>query len=150
MVALMILWRPQRRDYVVSSCRCGPAVFLRLSVAMHIDSKPLLQRIFSPLFASAIMACSITLLAGASVISAVPATAGEYNAVLEIGAQAPQWNELEGVDGQKHSWAEVADARCVVVAFTCNSCPYARDVEDRLIELAREFPAPRSSWWRST
>ena len=69
------------------------------------------------------------------------APAGQYNAVLDIGDEAPQWSELEGVDGKKHSWQDVADARCIVVAFTCNSCPYARDVEDRLIALSKQFPA---------
>jgi peroxiredoxin len=67
------------------------------------------------------------------------ATAGEFNAVLGIGDAAPRWSELEGVDGQRHGWDEVADAPCVVVAFTCNSCPYARDVEDRMIALSKEF-----------
>jgi peroxiredoxin len=75
-------------------------------------------------------------------LSVVPlGYAGQYNAVLDIGDEAPQWKELEGVDGKRHSWTQVADARCVVVAFTCNSCPYARDVEDRLIALTNEFPA---------
>lgn len=68
------------------------------------------------------------------------ASAGQYNAVLSIGDQAPKWENLEGVDGKRHGWADVAAAKCVVVAFTCNSCPYARDVEDRLIELTKEFP----------
>jgi len=66
-------------------------------------------------------------------------TAGEFNAVLSIGDQAPKWSGLEGVDGKQHGWDEVAGAKCVVVAFTCNSCPYARDVEERLIELTKEF-----------
>jgi len=67
--------------------------------------------------------------------------AGEFNAVLSIGDQAPKWSGLEGADGKRHDWDNVADSKCVVVAFTCNSCPYARDVEDRLIELTKEFPA---------
>jgi peroxiredoxin len=70
------------------------------------------------------------------------APAGQYNAVLDIGDEAPQWSGLEGIDGKTHSWQDVADARCIVVAFTCNSCPYARDVEDRLVALSKKFPAP--------
>ncbi|HBJ33855.1 MAG TPA: thioredoxin family protein [Planctomycetaceae bacterium] len=66
--------------------------------------------------------------------------AGEFNATLSVGDQAPKWENLEGVDGKRHGWDDVAAAKCVVVAFTCNSCPYARDVEDRLIELTKEFP----------
>jgi len=91
-------------------------------------------------FRRAFATCAIAL-TSVIAVSGVPATAGEYNAVLNIGDPAPQWKDLEGVDGQQHQWADVADARCVVVAFTCNSCPYARDVEDRLIELSKEFPA---------
>lgn len=69
--------------------------------------------------------------------------AGQFNPVLDIGDQAPRWQQLQGVDGQRHSWQDVADADCVLVVFTCNSCPYAVDVEDRLIELAQRFPTPR-------
>lgn len=65
--------------------------------------------------------------------------AGQYNAVLSIGDQAPKWSELDGVDGKRHSSQDLAGAKSVVVAFTCNSCPYARDVEQRLIELTKEF-----------
>lgn len=109
---------------------------------MHIDSQLLHPLSFRPVFTAAITACLSVLLTGAALLPSIQAAAGEYNAVLEIGDAAPQWKGLAGVDGQQHGWADVADARCVVVAFTCNSCPYARDVEDRLIELAKEFPAP--------
>ena len=108
---------------------------------MLIDSPSLHPSSFRPIFTAAITACWAALLAVAALIPGIPATAGEYNAVLEIGDPAPRWKDLPGVDGQTHNWADMAAARCVVVAFTCNSCPYARDVEDRLIELAREFPA---------
>ena len=67
------------------------------------------------------------------------ARAGQYNAALNIGDPAPRWAGLEGTDGNKHSYAELADAKCVVVAFTCNSCPYARDVEERVIALANDY-----------
>jgi peroxiredoxin len=70
------------------------------------------------------------------------AIAGEFNAVLSIGDTAPRWSGLEGVDGKTHAWDDVADAKCVVVAFTCNSCPYARDVEARMIELAGQYSSP--------
>jgi len=109
---------------------------------MLIDSPSLHPSSFRPIFTAAVTACWTALLAGAAWVPGIPAAAGEYNAVLEIGDPAPRWNDLQGVDGQTHNWADMAEARCVVVAFTCNSCPYARDVEDRLIELAQEFPAP--------
>jgi peroxiredoxin len=64
------------------------------------------------------------------------AVAGEHNDVLKIGDAAPAWNDLPGTDGSKHSLAELRDKKVVVVVFTCNSCPVAKDYEDRIIELA--------------
>lgn len=69
------------------------------------------------------------------------ASAGKFNSVLSPGDKAPDFSELEGVDGKKHSLQEVADFDAVVIVFTCNSCPYAVDLEDRLIQLAKVFGA---------
>lgn len=65
------------------------------------------------------------------------ALAGEYNEVLKIGDIAPAWTNLPGVDGQQHSLSDLKDKKIVVVIFTCNSCPAARDYEDRIIALAK-------------
>ena len=62
---------------------------------------------------------------------------GEYNEVLKIGDLAPAWDNLPGVDGKQHSLSDLKDKKVVVVVFTCNSCPAARDYEDRIIELAK-------------
>lgn len=67
------------------------------------------------------------------------AGAGEYNAVLSVGDVAPKWQELPGVDGRQHSWEDVRKAKIVVVVFTCNTCPYAVDVEERLLALDKKF-----------
>lgn len=64
------------------------------------------------------------------------ALGGQFNQVLSVGDTAPAWSDLEGVDGQRHSYDDVATTTFVVVVFTCNSCPYAVDVEDRLIALS--------------
>jgi peroxiredoxin len=65
--------------------------------------------------------------------------AGQYNQVLSIGDAAPAWSDLLGVDDQKHSLADLSDSKVVVVVFTCNSCPYAVDVEDRLLALHKKY-----------
>lgn len=67
------------------------------------------------------------------------AFAGKYNAKLTIGEPAPEWKDLEGVDGKKHSLADLKDKEVIVIAFTCNTCPYAVDYEDRMIALAEKF-----------
>jgi peroxiredoxin len=71
------------------------------------------------------------------------AVAGKYNAMLNIGDPAPQWSGLEGVDGKKHSLADLADKQVVVVVFTCNSCPVATDYEDRIIAVAKKYAGPQ-------
>jgi peroxiredoxin len=74
-----------------------------------------------------------------SLLAAVPLEAGQYNQVLDIGDKAPAWTDLPGVDDHRHSLADLQDRRAVVVVFTCNSCPYAVDVEDRLKSLAEDY-----------
>lgn len=75
---------------------------------------------------------------------AAVASAGKYNPVLDVGDEAPAWNDLPGVDGRKHSLADLKDKQVVVVVFTCNSCPYAVDYEDRLIAFTRKHAGPES------
>jgi peroxiredoxin len=74
---------------------------------------------------------------GFLVLVAIVARAGEFNEVLKIGDPAPAWKDLPGVDGKEHSLAEHADDKVVVVVFTCNSCPVARDYEERTLELVK-------------
>lgn len=64
--------------------------------------------------------------------------AGEFNAVLSPGDAAPPWKDLPGTDGKTHSLAELDAKQYVLVVFTCNSCPIARDYEDRIMEFARQ------------
>ncbi|MFI4875991.1 MAG: redoxin domain-containing protein, partial [Blastopirellula sp. JB062] len=53
------------------------------------------------------------------------------------------WKDLPGVDGRKHSLADL-EKEVVVVAFTCNTCPYAIDYENRLNQLAKRYAAADS------
>ena len=65
------------------------------------------------------------------------ARAEDSNGVLSLGDPAPAWNDLPGVDGKKHSLADLKDKPVVVVIFTCNSCEIASDYEDRIIAFAK-------------
>src|SRR5258708_34639607 len=67
------------------------------------------------------------------------ALGGKYNMVLSPGDAAPDWKEVPGIDGKKHSLADFKDKEVLVVVFTCNSCDYAQDVEDRLAALGKKF-----------
>ena len=75
-------------------------------------------------------------------VVAGPAFAGKYNAVLNIDDAAPEWSNLEGVDGKRHALADLADKPVVVVVFTCNSCPVATDYEDRIIAFSKKHAGP--------
>lgn len=57
---------------------------------------------------------------------------------LQIGERAPDFS-LPGVDGKNYSLADFADAPLLVVAFTCNHCPYVVGSEDRIIAFAQEY-----------
>ena len=65
--------------------------------------------------------------------------AGKYNSTLSLGDSAPAWKDLPGVDGEKHSLSDLEASKAIVVVFTCNSCPYAVDVEDRLLALHKNY-----------
>ena len=50
--------------------------------------------------------------------------------------------KLRNVDGKEVSLANYADAKGLIVVFTCNTCPYAKLYEDRIISLHKQF-APK-------
>jgi peroxiredoxin len=72
-----------------------------------------------------------------------PLSAGEYNPVLNVGDAAPEWKDLPGIDGKKHSLADLKDKDVVVLFFTCNSCDVATEYEDRIIAVAKKYAGPQ-------
>lgn len=58
---------------------------------------------------------------------------------LPIGSAAPTFANLPAADGRSYSFSSFDSAAALVVAFTCNHCPYAKAYEDRLVALAAEF-----------
>jgi len=68
------------------------------------------------------------------------AFAGKFNRAVSVGDVGKPFTGLIGTDDEPHSLAEyLADAKGVVLVFTCNHCPVAAGYEDRLLALAREF-----------
>lgn len=57
---------------------------------------------------------------------------------MALGTKAPPLS-LPGVDGRTWSLDDFADAKVLVVVFTCNHCPYAQAAEDRLIAIQRDY-----------
>jgi peroxiredoxin len=66
---------------------------------------------------------------------ALPAGAAD----LEVGAKAPEFKSLEGVDGKKQSLEDFKAAKVLVVCFHCNECPVASDYQDRYIEFVKKY-----------
>jgi len=79
-----------------------------------------------------ILALSIGLIS-----ASLPDSDGGY----EIGDTADNFS-LINVDGEMVSLDDFEDAKGFVVIFTCNTCPYAKLYEDRIIEMHEEI-APK-------
>lgn len=60
---------------------------------------------------------------------------------LKVGDTAPDFR-LKNVDDRMVSLSDFKDAKGFIVAFTCNTCPYAVMYEDRLIDLHKTY-APK-------
>jgi peroxiredoxin len=60
---------------------------------------------------------------------------------LQIGQSAPDF-DLPGVDGRNYSLASFADAKVLIVVFSCNHCPYVVGSEDRIKALHADY-APK-------
>jgi peroxiredoxin len=60
---------------------------------------------------------------------------------LQLGQAAPDF-KLPGVDGKQYSLASFKPAKLLVVAFTCNHCPYVIGSEDRMNRFFADY-SPR-------
>jgi peroxiredoxin len=60
---------------------------------------------------------------------------------LELGAKAPDFNLL-ATDGKTYSLKDFADAKTLVVFFTCNHCPYVLGSDEVTRQTAERF-APK-------
>ena len=58
----------------------------------------------------------------------------------EVGDIATDF-KLKNIDGKMVSLADYKDAKGYIVIFTCNTCPYAVQYEDRIIALDKKYAA---------
>ena len=61
-------------------------------------------------------------------------------AALDLGAPLPDFS-LPGVDDKTHTAASYADAKVLVLIFTCNHCPTAQAYEERIVKLDADYRA---------
>src|SRR5689334_18195709 len=57
----------------------------------------------------------------------------------DLGSPCPEFL-LPAVDGRTYQKRDFANPHCLLVVFTCNHCPYAQAVEDRVIALQNAYP----------
>jgi peroxiredoxin len=57
---------------------------------------------------------------------------------LPLGSPAPDFN-LPGVDGRSYTLKDFAQAKILVIVFTCNHCPTAQYYEERLKRLVTDY-----------
>jgi peroxiredoxin len=57
-----------------------------------------------------------------------------------LGIPAPDFS-LTSVDGKKYSLASFTGKKALVIMFICNHCPYVKAIEDRIIQLERDYAA---------
>lgn len=57
---------------------------------------------------------------------------------LTIGHSAPDF-QLPATDGKTYSLSDFAEKPILVVAFTCNHCPYVINSEDRILKFDADF-----------
>ena len=57
---------------------------------------------------------------------------------LSLGSPAPDFN-LPSVDGKSYQLRDFKDAKVLVVMFICYHCPYVQAVEDRILQLHRDY-----------
>jgi peroxiredoxin len=57
---------------------------------------------------------------------------------LPLGSTAPDFN-LPGVDGRNRALKDFADAKILVVVFTCDHCPTAQYYEERIKQIVADY-----------
>lgn len=56
----------------------------------------------------------------------------------EVGDKARDF-ELKNVDGKMVSLADFSEAKGFIVVFTCNTCPFSKMYEERIIDLDKKY-----------
>jgi thiol-disulfide isomerase/thioredoxin len=72
------------------------------------------------------------------IITTVTAFADKDVKSLALGSAAPDF-KLPGTDGRTYTLKDFADAKFLLVIFTCNHCPTAQYYEDRIKKLTDDY-----------
>lgn len=78
------------------------------------------------------------LVSSSLVFFTLPAFAGKYNSILDIGDRMPAFNGLPTTAGKTLSSADITEDIVVMVSLA-NHCPWVRGMDKDLVKLSREF-----------
>lgn len=76
-----------------------------------------------------------TILITLAVLSCPTLQAGEFNAVIDIGAPMPQFADLPATDGTTLSSSDLEE-EVVILVFLANHCPWVKGMDPDLVKLA--------------
>ncbi|MGB5661271.1 MAG: thioredoxin family protein [Thermoanaerobaculia bacterium] len=68
--------------------------------------------------------------------------AGEYNAVIDIGAPMPQFSDLPATDGTTLSSSDLEE-EVVILVFLANHCPWVKGMDPDLVELGESIQSDK-------
>lgn len=74
-----------------------------------------------------------------SLLSVSVLEAGKFNPDRSIGDHFAGFDTLPATDDKAYSSKDFEDAEVFVIAFTCNSCPYAEDYESRFEQFHKKY-----------
>ncbi len=66
--------------------------------------------------------------------SAISMSAADLPDGVKVGDVAPDFN-IKNIDNKRISLSTFKDAKGIILVFTCNSCPFAKKYEDRIMNL---------------
>ena len=58
---------------------------------------------------------------------------------IKLGFQAPNFNLLNPLKGEKESLDQLKSNKATLIIFMCNHCPYVVHVLDGLVQLAKDY-----------
>lgn len=80
-----------------------------------------------------------TCLLGLLFLAGILQAGSKFNRVIEVGKSGPDFRDLQGIDGKKHSLSDYRSAKLVVVIFLKNTCPIAKRYIDRIREFSQKY-----------
>ncbi len=72
----------------------------------------------------------------------VPAFAGQFNTVIDIGAPMPAFSKLPATDGRTLSSTDIKED-VVVLVFLANHCPWVQGMDGDLVKLVSQLDPKR-------